>query len=303
MNPTRGLLMAMVTVQMWALLPLAMKQVLQVLDPQTILACRFLTAAIVLGAFLHRAARLPQWRNILREPLWFAVGIAGLAGNFWLFSKALIYLTPSAAQVLGQLSPFILLFAGVLFFRERIERHQWVGMILLFAGILLFFNREWAALGNAQWLGIVLNIGGSAVWVAYALAQKALLRTFSAQQILFVLYGGCMALTVPLADWPLLSALNGWQWLCLAFCCANTPIAYGAFAEALACWDVGKVSAVITLVPLFTIAYAEVAFLLAPTVFAEPALNLLAYIGAGMVVLGALCSVRGRAWFGKRVRG
>ena len=294
MNATRGLLMTLITVQMWALLPLAMKQVLQTLDPQTILACRFIIAAAVAAIFLHRKAHLPRWQAVRRNPLWFAVGIAGLAGNFWLFSKALIYLEPAAAQVLAQLSPFILLFAGVIFLREKMERHQWLGTALLLAGIALFFNRQWAALGSAQWLGIVLNIGGSVVWVAYALAQKALLKHFSAQQILFVLYAGCMILTLPLATWASLGGLNAWQWTCLAFCCANTPIAYGAFAEALSCWDVGKVSAIMTLVPLFTIAYAEIAFLLAPANFAEPSLNLPGYLGAGIVVCGALCSVRGK---------
>lgn len=300
MNATRGLLMTLVTVQMWALLPMAMKQVLQVLDPQTILACRFLVAAGVLGWFLQRRGRLPSWRVVRRYPLWFGIGTLGLVGNFWLFSAALLYITPAAAQVLGQISPFLLLFAGVLFFKESIGRHQWVGTVLLFAGIGLFFNKNWAALGGAQWLGIALNIGGSAVWVAYALAQKTLLKTLSAQQVLFVFYGGCMVLTLPLADWGLLRDMNAWQWACLAFCCANTPIAYGAFAEALSCWDVGKVSAVITLVPLFTIAYTEMAFWFAPDLFAAPALNILAYAGAVMVVLGALCSVRGKDWFAKK---
>lgn len=294
MNATRGLLMALVTVQMWALLPMAMKQVLQVLDPQTILACRFITATLVLGWFLQRRRHLPPWRQVWQRPRWFALGIVALAGNFWLFSEALRYLTPAAAQVLGQVSPFMLLFAGAVFFKERIVRQQWLGTLLLFVGIGLFFNKNWGALGSAQWLGIALNIGGSLVWVGYALAQKTLLKHFSAQQILLVFYAGCMVLTVPMADWGLLRDLGAWHWLCLAFCCANTPIAYGAFAEALSCWDVGKVSAVITLVPLFTIAYTEVAFWFAPALFAEPELNLLAYAGAAMVVAGALCSVRAK---------
>jgi len=41
-------------------------------------------------------------------------------------------------------------------------------------------------------------------------------------------------------------------WL-LVFCCINTLIAYGCFAEAMNLWDASKVSATLALAPLFTI--------------------------------------------------
>lgn len=298
MNATRGLAMTLVTVLMWASLPLAMKQVLRVLDPQSLVALRFVVATLVLGWFLQQRGRLPDWRALLqgRRRWLFAIGMLGLAGNFFLFSKALIYLTPEASQVLAQLSPFILLFAGAVFFQEKLGAHQWWGALVLFAGLLLFFNRELPYLfagENAALLGIVLSVCASLVWVSYGLVQKVLLRDFSAPQVLFVLYGGSALLTLPFAHWAMFAGLDGYQWLCLAYCCINTPIAYGAFAEALACWDVSKVSATITMVPLFTMVFTEVAFWLWPGVFAEPDLNALAYAGAAMVVAGALCSVLG----------
>lgn len=300
MNAVRGFLLTMVTVLMWASLPLFMKEVLTVLDPPTLLACRFFVATLVIGWWLQRSGRLPNVAVLKISWRWLLLGIAGLAGNFLLFSKALIYLTPAAAQVLGQLSPFILLFASVIFLKESLGWHQWLGVALLALGIALFFNREWGAFSRAQWLGIVLSIGGSVVWVAYALAQKALQKVLSAQQVLVVFYGGAMLLTLPFADSALFAGMSGYHWGCLAFCCANTPIAYGAFAEALACWEVNKVSATLTLVPLFTIAFTEIAFALWPAQFAAPQLNWIAYLGAGLVVFAALSLVLGKAWLGKR---
>ena len=296
MNPARGVLMTLVTVMMWASLPLAMKQVLRVLDPQSIVALRFMVAALILGIFLQVRQRVPPWREVVqgRRRWLFAIGAFGLAGNFYLFSKALIYLTPEASQVLAQLSPFILLFAGTVFFHEKLQAQQWWGALVLFAGLLLFFNRELPYLFGGEWqalLGIGLSICASLVWVGYGLVQKVLLRDFSAPQILFVLYASSALLALPFAHWAMFVGLDGYQWLCLAYCCINTPIAYGAFAEALACWDVSKVSATITLVPLFTIVFTEMAFCLWPGVFDEPDLNALAYTGAVMVVGGALCSV------------
>ena len=136
-------------------------------------------------------------------------------------------------------------------------------------GILLFFNRElpqiFAGGANHQMLGITLSLLGCFSWAAYGLVQKMLLRRLTAPQILFVFY-----------------------------CCINTPIAYGAFAEALNHWEVGKVSTTITLVPLFTIAFAALAHWLVPAKFAAPDLNLLAGFGAALVVCGAVISVLNR---------
>ena len=94
----------------------------------------------------------------------------------------------------------------------------------------------------------------------------------------------------PFAAWGELQALDGYQWLCLLFCCLNTPIAYGAFAEALNYWEVSKVSTTITLVPLFTIVFAALGHWLQPQHFAAVDINLLAAIGAMLVVFGAICS-------------
>jgi len=128
----------------------------------------------------------------------------------------------------------------------------------------------------------------------HARALMRLLRRLTAPQILFVFYCGCALFAAPFANWSELGNLNGYQWLCLFYCCINTPIAYGAFAEALNHWEVGKVSTTITLVPLFTIAFAALAHWLVPAKFAAPDLNLLAALGAALVVTGAICSVLNR---------
>jgi len=261
-SPLKGFLLSLVTAVMWGALPLIMQQVLTVMHPQTVVASRFLAAALILGIFLQRRHHLPSWRT-LSQPRYrrlLLLGIVGLVGNFWLFSTALLYLPAAASQVLAQLSPFFLLFAGVFFLKEPLRRNQRIGAAILFSGILLFFNRELPTLFTGglggKSLGILLSVSACFVWACYGLAQKILLRDFSAQQILFVLYCGSALAAVPFAAWGELQTLDGYQWLCLLFCCLNTPIAYGAFAEALNYWEVSKVSTTITLVPLFTIVFA-----------------------------------------------
>ena len=73
----------------------------------------------------------------------------------------------------------------------------------------------------------------------------------------------------------------------------NTLFGYGAYAEALNRWEVSKVSVVITLVPLFTIFFAHLAHYASPDNFAAPELNMISYIGAFVVVCGAILSAIG----------
>ena len=90
-----GILLALTTAICWGALPIAMKQVLEVMEPPTIVFYRFLMASIGLGAILAVKKRLPPLR-VFRKPRWLillAVATAGLFGNFILFSSSLQYLS------------------------------------------------------------------------------------------------------------------------------------------------------------------------------------------------------------------
>lgn len=56
----------------------------------------------------------------------------------------------------------------------------------------------------------------------------------------------------------------------------------------MARWQASQVSAVITLAPLFTIIFGDLASLIWPQFVAAAALNLLGYIGAMVVVSSAI---------------
>jgi drug/metabolite transporter (DMT)-like permease len=78
-----------------------------------------------------------------------------------------------------------------------------------------------------------------------------------------------------------------------AFCCANTLAAYGAFVEALDCWDVSRVSAVIATAPLFTIGAMWLVESMDLGLVAPEGLNALSMLGASMVVAGSIaCAFR-----------
>ena len=71
-------------------------------------------------------------------------------------------------------------------------------------------------------------------------------------------------------------------------------VAYGTFAEALVHLEASRVSAVLAIVPLSTLAAIWVARFAIPSLVAPEPLTPLAVIGAALVVAGSLAAAVGR---------
>lgn len=300
-----GIMLALITAMSWGSLPIAMKQVLVVMDPFTVVWYRFSMAAIVLGCILAAKRRLPP-RVILSRPRWLIlvlIATAGLMGNFVLFSASLKFLSPTASQVIGQLSPVGMMLASVIILKEKMRVTQVIGAIMLILGLILFFNVSLIEIFTRltdYTLGVIFGVGAATVWVIYGVAQKILLRQLASPQILFLLYTLCSIALLPLASPAMLSQLSGWQFACLLFCGANTLVGYGALAEAMARWQASQVSAIVTLTPLFTLLFSDLLALAWPGYFAAPVLNFVGYLGAFVVVAGAMFSAVGHRWWPRR---
>ncbi|TCP96930.1 EamA domain-containing membrane protein RarD [Cricetibacter osteomyelitidis] len=299
-QPLLGFCLAMITTMAWGSLPIALKQVLAVMNAQTIVFYRFVVASLALLLLLGFSKKLPSLRSIVFNYRWLVIfGVLGLAGNFFLFNSSLNYIEPSVAQIFIHLSSFLMLICGVVVFKEKLGLHQKIGLLILIIGLILFFNDKLSFFLslNQYFIGVVLSVTAALVWVAYGMAQKLMLRSFTSQQILLMIYTGCALVFMPFAQFAQVQTANGFVLACFIYCCLNTLIGYGAYAEALNRWDVSKVSVVITLVPLFTILFSHIAHAFSPEHFANPALNTISYIGAFIVVLGAMLSAVGHKLF------
>nr|WP_194716050.1 DMT family transporter [Erwinia persicina] len=297
-----GIALALVTAMSWGSLPIAMKVVLQVMDPFTVVFYRFSFAALGLGTILALKRQLPP-RDFFRHPrwlVWIVVATAGLVGNFVLFGSSLQYLSPTASQVIAQLAPPGMMLASVFILKEKMRGSQVIGVAMLLCGLVMFFNTSlveiFTRLTDYTW-GVILGISAALVWVIYGVTQKILLRRLGSQQILFLLYTLCAVTLLPLAHLELIGQLDSWQLGCLIFCVLNTLVGYGALAEAYARWQAAQVSAIVTLTPLFTLLFSEFLSLGWPDFFAIPQLNTLGFVGAIVVVSGAMFSAIGhRLW-------
>ena len=301
-QPVLGFLFALITAMAWGSLPVALKQVLSSMSVQTIVWYRFVTASLVLFILLGYKNKLPHIAKLGYYGWLVVVGVIGLAGNFFLFNSSLNYIEPSVAQIFIHVSSFGMLICGIFVFKEKLGMHQKIGLVLLLIGLGLFFNDRLDIFTrlNAYSIGVLISISASLVWVAYGMAQKLMLRKFSSQQILLMIYLGCALVFTPFAEFSQVENLTPFALGCFIYCCLNTLFGYGAYAEALNRWDVSKVSVVITLVPLFTILFAHIAHYIDPTDFTAPELNTISYIGAFIVVCGAILSAIGHKLFPAR---
>ena len=286
-----GLTFALITTVMWGLLPLALKEVLAVMDPLTISWYRFsISALIALLWYGHHSG--PALKSLLARPhaRWSALAVLGLCGNYLLYIWGLDHTNPGASQILIQLAPFLLLIASVVFLGERLHAWQWLGVAGFSMGMLLFFHQRIAASVPTEpgyALGALLLVGAAIVWTGYGLAQKKLLSHFHAKDILLLICLGGSVLLLPLAQPAQAMALTSQQLLLLLFAGVNTIVAYGAFGLAMSYWDASRVSAVIPLTPLFTLLFTY-AFnhFFGLDIIAEP-LDWLGGMGAVLVVLGS----------------
>jgi drug/metabolite transporter (DMT)-like permease len=254
-----GLAFSLVTALMWGLLPLALKVILEVMEPLTNTWYRLsISAIIALLWYGHR--RGAALKNLLVSkslPL-TVVTVAGLLCNYLLYIWGLDHINPGAAQILIQLGPLLLLIGSVVIFKEEFSARQWLGVATLIVGMLLFFHQRLNNLvltSDAYLAGIGLIIAAAVTWAIYGLAQKQLVLEHNAKDILFLVCLSGAILFWPLAEPQQIRALNPTELALLAFCGLNTIVAYGSFGLAMSYWQASRVSAVLTIAPLLTLLF------------------------------------------------
>jgi drug/metabolite transporter (DMT)-like permease len=287
-----GLILSLVTSLLWGMLPIALKGILQDMDAATITWYRFLVAAIIMWIFLSKKKLIPdlKWLKNKKELTLFILVAVGLTGNYLLYLVGLDYVTPSAAQIVIQLAPLMLLIGGLIIFKEKFSLLQWVGLFAFLAGLGLFFNHRIESMFGTMSeysLGLLLIVFAAVMWAAYALAQKQLLNHYSSQQIMLIVYIAGSVFYLPVVNVESVVHLSNLQLGLLLFCCLNTLVAYGSFAEALEHWEASRVSAVLAITPLITIAFAALTNYVFPGYLVIEELNWVSILGGVVVVIGA----------------
>jgi drug/metabolite transporter (DMT)-like permease len=285
-----GLVLALGTATMWGTLPVALHQVAPTIGPGTSTFFRFFISALLLTPYLIARGQINNQRKLKSPKLALYILLAGLllTGNYGFYILGLERTSAEATQVMIQLAPMLLLLAGLWIFKESFNRSQWLGFFGFALGLILFFERQISQLlmdFGDYGLGLLFIIMSATFWTGYAILQKFLLNDFKSSETMLIFYWIGSLVFLPLSDFSSMGQLSSLQWAALLFCGLNTLIAYGCFAEAMAHLEASRVSAVIALAPLFTIAIAQLIPLGDMPI--EP-LTWLSILGALLVVSGSI---------------
>lgn len=295
---TLGAALTLTTVALWSILPLGLRLALGGLDAGTLTWYRFLCAALVLGSILAAQGTLPRVRAFDRRD-WtlLAVAIVFLCANYFLYVLGLERTNAGTTQVVIQLAPLLLAVGGVFVYGERLRAPQWLGFATMVLGFVLFSYEQIAhmvGLLDRYYVGLAYVVLAAIAWAIYGLAQKQLLHRMRSPQVLVCLYVGGAVLFAPLAEPTRVLRLTPTEIGALVFAIANMLIAYGTFAEALVHLEASRVSALLAIVPLTTLAAIWTARLVVPSLVAPEPLTPLAVLGATLVVAGSLAAALGR---------
>ncbi len=283
-------MLAASTATMWGILPIMLSGLLNTLDPITTTFFRFSLAAILITPYLIVRRRLVNRHKMTTLNLVIKLLSAGLllTINYALYILGLEKTSAEASQIMMQISPVLLLLAGVWVFKEQFSLLQWCGFIIFFSGLIMFFSPRFDDVFislSDYGIGLLMLIGAAVSWVGYAIIQKVLLREFNAEETMLVFYWIGALVFLPFSDFDTLGQLTSLQWLLLALCGFNTLIAYGCFSEAMVHIEASRVSAVIAMTPLVTVSIVQLIPI--PGIIAEP-LFLISLVGAVCVVGGSI---------------
>ncbi|WP_071057940.1 DMT family transporter [Pelistega sp. MC2] len=302
-QPVVGFILTLIVILLWGTLPIILQPILAYMDTQTVIWYRFLVAAVGLFLLLSFSHRLPRKNQFFKEDIkWIILAIIGLAANFYLFNHSLNYVPASASQVISPLTSFFMIIVGIFVFKESMSLYQKIGLVFVLIGLPIFFNDKLATFTHLDKysFGILLSTMASLIWVLYGIAQRILLRHFTAQQILLFIYIGCFIAYTPFTSPAEIFNVPMFAMIALGYACVNTILAYGCYAEALNRWDISKVSMLMPLIPIVTIICAYLFSGMFPDYFKSPQLNSLSVLGAIIVVMGSFISALGNILFSQR---
>jgi len=253
----KGLAFAVLGTVLWGLAPVATKSALRALDPDTL---AFLRLAV--ASFVFRFVGGKTLLAGLGSP-WAWIAGAALAGDFLLYTRALLLTSASAAALLVCVEPVATIALAVWLLGERWNRQRLWGSVLTLAGVAVVAMQGGVPSGaatTAAWRGNALIVAAALLWSVYAVAQRKTLTDSNwASRLHAIFFVGALC-TLPFAaahpQVDVQAPVGSWfAAIVLVLLC--TAGVYLVYARAQRLLDVSVLSLLLAGIPVFGVAFAR----------------------------------------------
>ncbi len=289
-NHAKGILYASITAVFWGFLAVVLKVVDSDLEPETIVWFRFVLAFIMLAAWQAKR-NTDEFKLMLKPPVLLIIAALALSWNYISFMMGIHYTTPSNAQLFIQFGPILLAIAGLIFFRERINKIQVIGFAIAILGMVFFYRDQLQAFFDVQGkynLGVAYILTSAAAWATYAILQKKLVVKYSTESLNLFTFGLPVLLYLPFVNFSSLLHINWITWLLLLFVGMNTLFSYTFLSLALKNTEANKVSVIIIINPVITFVTMGILTSLNVSWISHERFSAFTIIGAFLVLAGAI---------------
>lgn len=116
------------------------------------------------------------------------------------------YISASLERLILYLNPTLVLFLGVVFFRQRVTWRQLAALAVSYAGVLLVFGHEVTLSGPQTALGAALVFGSAVSYAIYLVASGAEVRRLGAMRLTGL--ASCVACVLCIAQFLVLRPLS-----------------------------------------------------------------------------------------------
>jgi drug/metabolite transporter (DMT)-like permease len=289
-NHAKGILYAAITAIFWGFLAIVLKIIDNDVEPETIVWFRFLLAFLMLAGW-QASKDKSAFKLMLKPPVILIIATLALSWNYISFMMGIHYTTPSNAQLFIQLGPILLALAGLVFFREKINRLQIVGFGIAFLGMAFFYRDQLLAFFDTQKnynLGVAYILTSAVAWATYAILQKKLVIKHSTESLNLFTFGLPIFLYMPFVNFGSLLHLNWITWLLLLFVGLNTLFSYTFLSLALKNTEANKVSVIIIINPVITFITMGILTRLNVSWIEHERFSVFTILGAFLVLFGAI---------------
>ena len=221
------------------------------LDALTILFFRFfLSAVILVGAFVVRREAMPRGRVLLRL---VGMGAFGYVGQAFCYLTALKFASAGLVALLLYLYPAFVAVLSVMVLREPMTRFKVTALCLALIGTALTVGP-----GGGQGMGIFLGVSAAVIYSVYIIVGTSVVKEVTAVQsstVIFASAGVMSGLLVVVKGMQMPASLSGW-WAIVSIVLLATVLPVVTFLAGLKRTGPTNAAMLSTLEPVVTVGLA-----------------------------------------------